>query len=63
MRFMVIVKATKDSEAGVPPPMERMAAMAKLAEAATRNGTLVSTVGSCRARRAPAWPSLAASSR
>jgi hypothetical protein len=32
MRFMMIVKANKDSEAGAPPNPELMAAVAKLAE-------------------------------
>jgi hypothetical protein len=34
MQFMMIVKATKDSEAGRPPNPELMAAIAKLAEEA-----------------------------
>jgi len=45
MRFMVIVKATKDSEATVPPPPALMVAIGKLAEESTRNGTLASTGG------------------
>jgi hypothetical protein len=45
MRFMVIVKATKDSEAGAHPPAAIMAAVGKLAEESTRKGTLVSTGG------------------
>jgi hypothetical protein len=39
MRFMIVVKATKESEAGVKPPEEMFAAMAdyheKLAKAAS----------------------------
>jgi hypothetical protein len=36
MRFMVMVKATKDSEAGVMPSEEGLAAMAKLRTGCSR---------------------------
>jgi hypothetical protein len=45
MRFMMIVKATQDSEAGLPPNPELMAAIAKLGEEATKRGTMVSAGG------------------
>jgi len=45
MRFMMIVKATKDSEAGAAPNPELMAAVMKLADEATASGTLVATGG------------------
>jgi hypothetical protein len=38
MRFMAIVKATADYEAGKPPKPELMAAMAKLSEDGKRSG-------------------------
>ena len=38
MRFMSIVKATKDYEAGKPPNLELMAAMGKLSEEMQRLG-------------------------
>ena len=45
MRFMMIVKATKDSETGAPPNPELMAAVAKLAEEATKRGVMVDAGG------------------
>jgi PhnB protein len=45
MRFMMIVKATKDSEAGTPPNPKLMAAVAKLAEEASRTGVMVDAGG------------------
>jgi len=45
MRFMMIVKATKDSEAGCTPNPELMAAIGKLAEEATKRGTMVTAGG------------------
>jgi hypothetical protein len=45
MQFMMIVKATKDSEAGRPPNPELMAAIAKLAEEASKRGVMVSAGG------------------
>ena len=40
MRFMIIVKATKDSEAGVMPEERLIAAMAKYHEALVKAGAL-----------------------
>jgi hypothetical protein len=40
MRFMVMVKATKDSEAGVMPTQEEFAAMGEFNEALVRAGVL-----------------------
>ena len=40
MRFMIIVKATKDSEAGVRPPEELFAAMAAYHEELQKAGVL-----------------------
>ena len=45
MRFMMIVKATKDSEAGLPSNPALMAAVAKLAEEASRRGVMVDAGG------------------
>ena len=42
MRFMMLVKANKDYEAGAPPSPELMAAVAKLADEATARGVMVS---------------------
>jgi len=41
MRFMMMVKATKDSEAGVPPSPELTAAIGELAEEGVKAGVLV----------------------
>jgi hypothetical protein len=41
MRFMVIVKATKDSEAGVMPSEEGLAAMAKFNEEMVKAGVML----------------------
>jgi len=41
MRFMMLVKANKDFEAGVPPKAELMAAVATLADEATARGAMV----------------------
>lgn len=41
MRFMMIVKANKDFEAGAPPNPELMAAVAKLGDEATASGAMV----------------------
>ena len=41
----MLVKATKDSEAGAPPNPELMAAIAKLAEEATARGVMVTAGG------------------
>ena len=45
MKFMLIAKATKDSEAGVPPDPRLMGAIAKLAEQWTKAGMLLETAG------------------
>jgi len=45
MRFMVMVKSTKDSEAGIPPSPQLMAGMGKLAEVMTRDGVLLASDG------------------
>lgn len=45
MRFMMLVKATRDSEAGLPPDPRLMEAIGKLREEAVRNGTMVATGG------------------
>jgi hypothetical protein len=41
MRFMVIVKATKDSEAGIMPSEEMLAAMAKFNEELVKAGVML----------------------
>jgi hypothetical protein len=45
MRFMVITKATKDSEAGIPPKPELMAAVGKLSEEGMKAGYLLESGG------------------
>jgi hypothetical protein len=45
MRFMMMVKATKDSEAGVPPSPELMAAIGKLTEEGMKAGVVVEVGG------------------
>jgi hypothetical protein len=45
MRYMMIVKANKESEAGLPPNPELMAAIAKMSEDATQRGVMVSAGG------------------
>jgi hypothetical protein len=45
MRFMIIVKATKDSEAGVMPEEELMAAMAAYHEELAKAGALLDGSG------------------
>lgn len=45
MRFMMLVKATGDSEAGAPPNPQLMAAVTKLAEDATARGALITAGG------------------
>jgi hypothetical protein len=45
MRFMIIVKATKDSEAGVMPPEELFAAMAAYHEELQKAGMLLDGSG------------------
>ena len=45
MRFMMLVKANKDVEAGAPLNPELMAAIAKLADEATARGAMVTAGG------------------
>lgn len=45
MRFMIIVKATADSEAGVMPPPSLFAAMAKYHEELAQAGMLLDATG------------------
>jgi len=45
MRFMLIARATKDSEAGAPPDPRLVAAIGKLAEELTRSGVMVGMGG------------------
>ena len=45
MRFMMIVKSTKDSEAGCAPNPELMAAIAKMGEEANKRGTMLGSGG------------------
>ena len=45
MRFMIIVKATKDSEAGVMPPPELFKVMADYHEELTKAGVLLDANG------------------
>ena len=45
MRFMMMVKATKDSEAGLPPDPRLMEAIAKLSEAEAQEGKLIESGG------------------
>ncbi len=45
MRFMMIVKANKDSEAGLPPNPELVAAIGKLAEEARQRGVMIDAGG------------------
>ena len=45
MRFMIIVKATKDSEAGVMPPESLLMEMAKYHEELQKAGVLLDGTG------------------
>ena len=45
MRFMMIVKADKESEAGLPPSPELIAAIGKLTEEAMKSGVVLSNGG------------------
>jgi hypothetical protein len=45
MRYMMMVKATKDFEAGRPPNQKLMAGMGKLAAEMVRSGTLLASDG------------------
>lgn len=51
MRYMIIVKATKDSEAGVMPPEELMAEMAAYHEELAKAGVLVDGSGLQRSEK------------
>lgn len=54
MRFMMLVKASRDSEAGKLPTKELVAAMGEFNEAMAKAGVLLAGEGLHRARRAPA---------
>jgi hypothetical protein len=45
MRFMLIAKATKDSEAGLPPDPRLIAAIGKLSEDMAKAGVLLDAGG------------------
>jgi len=45
MRFMMLIKANQDFEAGVPPPPELVVAMGTLAEEMIERGILLSAEG------------------
>ena len=45
MRYMMLIKANKDFEAGIPPPPELVVAMGTLAEEMIERGTLISAEG------------------
>ncbi len=45
MRFMVLVKANDDSEAGIPPTKEMLAAMGKLNEEMVKAGVMLAGEG------------------
>jgi hypothetical protein len=45
MQFMLITHANKDSEAGVPPSPELIAAIGKMAEEGYKSGKIVATGG------------------
>ena len=49
MRFMMIVKASKDSEAGIMPSEQLLAAMAKYNEELAKAGVLLDATGRCNA--------------
>ena len=46
MRFMMLVKATPESEAGLPPKPELMAAIGRLTEEQMASGLLVGMIDS-----------------
>ena len=54
MRFMIIRKADKNTEAGVLPSQELLAAMMKYNEELVKAGVMLQGEGSSRARRARA---------
>jgi len=45
MRFMMIINGNADYEAGLPPPSELIADMAKLSEELTKSGALIVNAG------------------
>jgi len=45
MRFLMVVRADKNSEAGIPPTPELMAGIGKLMEEMTKSGVLLDTGG------------------
>ena len=58
MRFMIIVKATKNSEAGVLPDEKLLAAMMKYNEELMKAGVMLGAKDFSRARRARVSDSL-----
>ena len=60
MRFMVLVKASKDSEAGVLPTREQLTEMGKFNEELVKDGVMLAGDGLQAARRARACGSTAA---
>ena len=63
MRVMVIVKATKDSEAGILPSTELLAAMGKYNEELVNAGIMLAGEGLKPSPRANGWPSTARAAR
>ena len=51
MRFMILLKADKNTETGIPPSTELIAAMMKYNEELTKAGVLLAGEGYSRARR------------
>ena len=45
MRYMMMIKATEDYEAGIPPNQELLAGMGKLTEEMTKAGVLLASEG------------------
>jgi hypothetical protein len=56
MRFMILLKADKNTEAGVPPSTELIAAMMKYNEELTKAGVLLAGEGLQRRGRASNSP-------
>jgi hypothetical protein len=63
MRFMILVKATKDSEAGILPDEQLLAEMGKYNEELVKAGAMLAARGCTRARRALASGSQKPSAR
>jgi hypothetical protein len=61
MRFMILIKATKDSEAGVMPSEQLLIEMGKFNEELVKSGGCLPARGSIRAPRARVSGSLEAS--